>query len=92
MYGAAHSYDLPFVFGSFDSWFVEPTPPEEALKKSVQKIWSDFARSGSPGVAWNRYDAKQDNYVTLGTPMSSGSQLHTKQCHYWDNFPDAGYR
>jgi para-nitrobenzyl esterase len=93
LHGAAHSYDLPFVFGTFDYWTEMPTDPENVLKGEVQKIWSDFARTGSPGSSWIRYDAKQDNYLTLDTPMTSGSQLHMKHhCDYWDNVSDTGYR
>ena len=82
-FGASHGFDLLFVFGTFGIYQLTPTPDEVTLKEKFQKTWTDFARSGRPGDFWNRYDASQDNYAIFNTPMSSGSQLRTKQCDYW---------
>jgi hypothetical protein len=82
---------LAFVFGTpgFNFLGLTPTPDELILKAKVQKTWADFARTGSPGDFWDRYDPSRDNYVIFNTPMSSGSQLRKKQCDYWDDIDKA---
>jgi para-nitrobenzyl esterase len=92
-YGASHGFDLAFVFGkpAFDFLGLTPTPDELTLKAKVQKTWADFARWGSPGDFWDRYDPSRDNYVIFNTPMSSGSQLRKKQCDYWDLIPPPAF-
>jgi para-nitrobenzyl esterase len=89
-YGASHGFDVVFVFGTFGFYDLKPTPDELTLKAKFQKTWADFARSGSPGGFWDRYDPSRDNYVMFNTPMSSGSQLRKKQCDYWDKTPPPG--
>jgi para-nitrobenzyl esterase len=56
MLGAAHSFEIPFVFGRFDlgkqadKLFDEKSRPErEALSKAMRSYWTQFARTGSPG-------------------------------------------
>jgi len=91
-YGASHGFDLAFVFGkpAFDFLGLTPTPDELTLKAKFQQTWADFARSGSPGGFWDRYDPSRDNYVMFNAPMSSGSQPRKKQCDYWDKTPPPG--
>jgi para-nitrobenzyl esterase len=61
--GAAHSIELPFVFGHLTGKgieaFVGPNPPV-ALSRRIQAAWTAFATTGNPSVAgetpWPRYD------------------------------------
>jgi para-nitrobenzyl esterase len=87
-FGASHGFDLAFVFGTFGIYQLTPTLDELTLKDKFQKTWMDFARSGSPGNFWDRYQPARDNYAIFNTPMSSGTGLHTKQCDYWNSVPD----
>ena len=82
-YGASHGFDLLFVFGDFGFYEMTPTLDELTLKEKFQKAWADFARSGSPGDFWSRYDATRDNYAVFNTPMSTDTQFRTKQCDFW---------
>jgi para-nitrobenzyl esterase len=82
-YGASHGFDLLFVFGTFGYFQLTPTLDELNLKEKVQKAWANFARSGSPGDFWKRYDATQDNYAIINMPIKSGAQLDTNQCDFW---------
>jgi hypothetical protein len=79
---------MTFLFGTFDFYDLTPTSGELDLRKTFQKTWADFARSGSPGGFWNRYDASWDNYVMFNTPTSGGSQLSKEQCRFWDQHPE----
>ncbi len=61
--GAAHSIELPFVFGHLTGKgaeaFLGPNP-RLALSRRTQAAWTAFATSGNPSVAgetaWPRYD------------------------------------
>jgi para-nitrobenzyl esterase len=53
--GAAHGFELPFVFGDFDDlWGIpllftdENEPGRRALSRDIMAYWGAFARSGSP--------------------------------------------
>jgi len=74
MLGAAHGFEIPFVFGHFDFGkagnriFTEQNRPgREALAKSMMSYWAAFARSGDPGrgargeqPAWTAWDSSSD--------------------------------
>jgi para-nitrobenzyl esterase len=60
--GAAHTVEIPAVFGTLDSPFgaelygTAPAPGALALSRSMGVAWRSFAANGDPG--WPRYDAK----------------------------------
>jgi para-nitrobenzyl esterase len=68
-YGAFHGIEVPYVFGRVGqalpaSWPAAPnTAAERQLQDAVLDYWTQFARTGAPGiahgVAWPRYDAAQ---------------------------------
>ncbi len=54
--GAAHGLEIPFIFGSFDSWpgqevlFSEDNRSgREALSEAMMSYWAAFAATGTPG-------------------------------------------
>ncbi len=56
MVGAAHGFEIPFVFGHFDLgkegrvMFDEANAPGRTeLSRVMQSYWTEFARSGAPG-------------------------------------------
>jgi para-nitrobenzyl esterase len=63
MIGAAHSFELPFIFGEWTFYGLEPfvfrpdnQEGREALSDSMVEYWASFARTGKPrdpgGVQW----------------------------------------
>ncbi|MEV0236073.1 carboxylesterase family protein [Nonomuraea sp. NPDC050786] len=56
-FGACHCIELPFVFGDLDAWRASPmlTGAEpahlERLVEQVQRTWTSFVHTGSPGWA-----------------------------------------
>jgi para-nitrobenzyl esterase len=91
-FGAAHGFEVPFIFDTLSSMEFSPTPDEVALVKKFQDTWSYFAKMGAAPAFWKSYDAKKDNYVVFDTPMSGGDGLHKEQCDFWGkkfaDFPD----
>ena len=56
MLGAAHGFEIPFVFGHFDLgkegnvvWTDENLPGREELSAKMMAYWAQFARTGKPG-------------------------------------------
>lgn len=70
IFGAAHTTDLPFLFGNFgpalysNFWFTQTNRPGRvALSDAMMKSLGAFARNGNPndaalGVQWNPWPAK----------------------------------
>lgn len=70
MLGAAHGFEIPFVFDHFDlgpqgnvMWTDENKPGREQLSRAMMGYWAEFARSGRPGrggpdgtVEWTAWD------------------------------------
>ena len=55
--GAAHAFEIPFVFGSFDLgwanrflWSERAAPGRDALSEAMMSYWARFARTGDPGA------------------------------------------
>jgi len=70
MIGAAHSLELPFIFGEWtfyglESFIFRPDNQEgrEALSDSMIEYWASFARTGTPrdptGVVWKPWSNKE---------------------------------
>ena len=54
--GAAHAFEIPFVFGSFDLgwanrflWSERSAPGRDALSAAMMSYWAQFAYTGDPG-------------------------------------------
>ena len=48
--GAAHAFELPFVFGNFNSWYYGTATQADRhmLSQHMQSYWACFARTGAP--------------------------------------------
>ena len=62
--GAFHALELPFVFGTLDSWsFALGNNPPRKLSDSMMDAWIAFARSGNPNhnniPQWPAYTKKE---------------------------------
>jgi para-nitrobenzyl esterase len=56
MLGAAHAFEIPFVFGHFEMgrqanviWTKENEPGRSALSTAMMSYWAEFAHRGDPG-------------------------------------------
>jgi para-nitrobenzyl esterase len=91
MLGAAHGFEIPFVFGHFDLGrqgnviFTEDNRPgREALAKKMMAYWAQFARTGSPGrggdgslTEWAAWDPSPTGtkYLILDTDVGGGARM-----------------
>jgi para-nitrobenzyl esterase len=88
MLGAAHAFEVPFVFGHFDLGregnviFTEDNrPAREALAARMMGYWAEFARTGDPGnggdaaaPAWPPW-AGTPRFLVLDTPAGGGVRV-----------------
>jgi para-nitrobenzyl esterase len=91
MLGAAHAFDIPFVFGHFDLgaegnrlFTEENAPGRQALAKTMMSYWAQFARSGAPErgtdgslTEWTAWSARPNGarYMILDTEAGGGTRL-----------------
>ena len=79
IFGAAHAFEIPFLFGNFDMGRLTPAlfneeneAPRLELGRRMRSYWAEFARSGNPGSgggdlpAWTAWD---DSRPTAGRFM-----------------------
>src|SRR5262245_16276664 len=85
MLGAAHAFEIPFVFGHFDLgrqgsriFTAENAPGRETLSAQMMGYWAQFARTGDPGQGrdgtqppWPRWDGSP-RFLVLDTPAGGG--------------------
>ena len=89
--GAAHGFEIPFVFGHFDLgrqgnvvWNEANRSGREALAARMMSYWAQFARTGDPGQgragdlpAWTAWDGRAGvhNYAILDTDAGGGVRM-----------------
>jgi para-nitrobenzyl esterase len=85
MLGAAHSMEIPFVFGhfqffgAFDRYMFtrENEPGRLELSKQMMGAWAAFARDGDPGADWARYrpTGPAPSIKLFNAPGAGGSRM-----------------
>ncbi len=81
MFGAAHSLEIPFVFGKFqflgeaDKFIFtkKNAPGRLALSEQMMSHWGHFARFGAPGADWNRWSPGK--IYLLDSPAGGGTRM-----------------
>jgi para-nitrobenzyl esterase len=87
--GAAHAFEIPFVFGHFDLgraarllWTEEGAASREALAGAMMSYWAQFAWSGDPGqgregqrVRWAPWDPAGEKYLVFDTLGGGGIRM-----------------
>ncbi|HET8931986.1 MAG TPA: carboxylesterase family protein [Polyangiales bacterium] len=89
--GAAHTVELPFVFGhgtSLAAFGDLEAPSRHALTRSVQAYWAEFAYTGTPGAGrngdelhWTAWDNAADasKLMIFDTDADGGIRLSAEQ-------------
>lgn len=89
--GAAHGLEIPFVFQHLDDLLLyTPSPADRALETALGAFWTNFAAGGNPNeaglITWPVYDGALDNYLNVGTPLTTSTGVRTTHCDFWDDF------
>ena len=71
-YHAAHASELQFLWDLPEQKGMALTSDEQALKATMVKYWTQFAKTGDPNVSgnpmWPPYTTAGDSILTLNTP------------------------
>lgn len=74
--GAAHSFEVPYVFGNLSSTGFSAAdygPADRALSELMVGYWTNFAKRGNPNGAglpeWQRYDPAGKAYLRLSAAL-----------------------
>lgn len=90
MLGAAHAFEIPFVFGDWhlteeadDLLFVEANRPgREALSAQIRRYWTGFARAGDPRAEglprWRPWTVDRSRYLVLDTVAGGGLRMEDR--------------
>jgi len=89
--GAAHGFEIPFVFGHWDLgpqgnvvFDAANRPGREALSDQMMSYWANFAWTGDPGrgrlrnlQAWSAWDGRSGGhkYLILATEAGGGARM-----------------
>jgi para-nitrobenzyl esterase len=88
MLGAAHAFEIPFVFGTFDLgsqgnfiWTDDNEPGREMLSSAMMSYWAQFAYAGDPGRGrdgtlppWGAW-AEPTPFIVLDTQAGGGIRM-----------------
>lgn len=93
-YGATHSMELPFVFGTTSKKEVQAvTGPQKlvsALRERTMDAWVDFATSADPStraLPWPRYDTRHRATMTLNVRSKVVNDPNAAQRKAWEKVP-----
>ncbi len=89
--GAAHAFEIPFVFGDFDIPLLrslygeESLAGREALSRAMMSYWAEFAANGTPGrgrggdlpewKSWDESGPESDRFLVFDTEADGGIRM-----------------
>lgn len=88
-YGASHSMELPFVFGTTPSLAEGVTGPSSRwgdLQERTMDAWLAFARTGNPATSeldWPAYDSSRRATMILGPTSTVADDPHADERLAW---------
>jgi para-nitrobenzyl esterase len=85
-FGAAHTDEVRFVFGQPRAKFA---PEDLPLSDAMNADWAAFAKTGSPGAAWPRFDAATEGQMEFG---DGGAQARQHFLKPWRDYAEAGVK
>jgi para-nitrobenzyl esterase len=94
LFGAAHAFEIPYVFGNFPRplRIVFPDSAEsarDALSQAMMSYWAEFAYTGAPGrgregklppwSAWDNGPPDNDRLMVLDSELGSGIRMTSER-------------
>ncbi|MEO3757829.1 carboxylesterase family protein [Mycobacterium sp. B14F4] len=88
--GAAHGSELPFVFGTAESF----EPLMQAVAERIQRYWINMAQSGNPNrgddTDWPRFSGAAPVRLDIGATDNTVFDFRVKECEFWRGVYDRG--
>ena len=84
--GALHGSDIPYAFGNIP--VVGYTADDRMLADDLTSYLGSYARMGVPAASgaplWPEFDAVNEEYLELNTPIDAAAGLRNTQCDLLD--------
>lgn len=88
--GAAHGAEVPFVFGHVDPLFGRATPEDRAFSETMQRYWTNFARTGNPNgpglTPWPAFREPDARVLKFATDVSVQPIPNLEQLKVLDSY------
>lgn len=88
--GAAHTADIPFVFGTLTGLPLQGSPnncsltsSEGQLSSFMRAAWTNMAKQSSPGSPWPRFDGKAAQGINITSSGISVGAIDYSICDFW---------
>lgn len=88
--GASHSFEIQYIFGNVKD-HDDVTSAQEDLSDQMVAYWAEFARNGTPGNDWERYDVTpniRELHPDGPTDATVQEFIDTHQCEFWRNLEE----
>ena len=74
--------ELVYLFDTFDSLFLIPTPGDERVADMMQRAWGGFALTGAPTLetGWPAYDPAEPAIAVLDDPATITDEIAGGRC------------
>ncbi len=96
-FGAAHSFEIPFVFDNFDRMPMNAfyndknVVPARELSKTMQAYWVNFAKTGNPNgpglPEWPEFSAESPRLQVFDYDVRAEDVGLSDRCAFWADHP-----
>ena len=92
-WGVAHAMELHFVFGMpflvnnpIRFLISNYTEEDKEMSLKVMKMWTDFAKTGNPGMGVAAIDTKNGKYFEINRNVSVKEHYDPKMMAFWNDY------
>ena len=92
-WGVAHGLELEYIFGlplageSAKRWFLKnATEEDRKMSRKMMKLWTDFAKTGKPGMGFVSIDAVKKQYNVIGSNITVKENYDPKMMTFWNDY------
>lgn len=96
-FGAAHAFEIPFVFDNFDRspiglfYKTKHLAPAQELSRTMQAYWLNFARTGNPNGPglpdWPNFSAGSPTLAVFDAEFKTEPAGLEERCGFWADHP-----
>jgi len=92
--GAAHAFEIPFIFDSIDrpyfslAYLMGKRKKTRPMVDAIMSYWTNFAKKGDPNgggvLEWPRYEPEKRKRMILDLPQRVEMADNVEKCEFWE--------